>query len=108
MTLLENKKVLVLGLAASGQAATTLLRERGAKVVAVDSADNEVLRQTAAALRAQGAEVILGASALPSGRFDLGVVSPGVPGTSHILKALVERSVPVIGELELGYQHSLC
>lgn len=108
MVPLENKRVLVLGLGASGLAATALLRQRGAKVVAVDSADTEPLRRAAANLRAQGVEVRLGASTLPEGNFDLGVVSPGVAWSNPILSALVERSVPVIGELELGYQHSLC
>jgi UDP-N-acetylmuramoylalanine--D-glutamate ligase len=36
------------------------------------------------------------------------VVSPGVPWTNPVLKSMVERGIPVIGELELGYQHSLC
>src|SRR5438105_1561351 len=99
---LQNQQVLVLGLGASGLAASSLLRKRGASVVAVDSADSELLRKTAAGLRAQGVEVRLGASALPPGDFNLGVVSPGVARTNPILRALVERSVPVIGELELG------
>ena len=108
MVSLENKNVLVLGLGASGLAATALLRSRGATVVAVDDADTEPLRRAAADLRAEGVEVRLGASAPLGGDFDLGVVSPGVPWTNPILKSLVERSVPVIGEFELGYQYSLC
>src|SRR4051794_15130499 len=108
MVPLENKKVLVIGLGASGLAATALLCRRGARVVAVDSADTESLRREAKELRGRGVEVQLGASLPPAGNFDLVVVSPGVPGTNPILTAMVERSVPVIGEFELGYQHSLC
>src|SRR5205085_11308240 len=73
-----------------------------------DSADTETLRKNTENLRRQGVDIRLGISVLPSSDFDLGVVSPGVAWTNPILKALVERSVPVIGELELGYQHSLC
>src|SRR5712692_11065281 len=108
MVPLENKTVLVLGLGVSGLAAIDLLRSHGATVLAVDSADTESLQRTAAGLRAQGVQVQLGASAAPLGKIDLGVVSPGVPGTNPIFRQLVERSVPVIGEFELGYQHSLC
>jgi len=108
MVPLENKTVLVLGLGVSGLAAIDLLRSHGATVLAVDSADTESLQRTAAGLRAQGVQVQLGASVAPLGKIDLGVVSPGVPGTNPIFRQLVERSVPVIGEFELGYQHSLC
>src|SRR6266436_853807 len=108
MVSVENKNVLVLGLGASGLAATALLRRRGATVVALDSADTEILRRQAEELRKLGAEVRLGASTPPAGRFDLVVVSPGVPWSNPGLKAMVERGVPVIGEFELGYQHSLC
>ena len=105
---LENKNVLDIGLGSSGLAAVALLRGRGARVVAVDSADTEGLRREKQELRARGVDVRLGALTAPEGRFDLAVVSPGVPWSNPILKSMVERSVPVIGELELGYQHSLC
>src|SRR5436189_78072 len=108
MVAVENKNVLVLGLGASGSAATTLLRRCGAAVVAIDSADTESLRREAEELRKLGAEVRLGVSTPLGGKFDLVVVSPGVPWTNPVLKSMVERGVPVIGELELGYQHSLC
>ncbi len=108
MVPLENKTVLVLGLGASGLAATDLLSRRGARVLAMDSADTETLRGTAESLRQRGIETRLSASAPPTGNIDLVVVSPGVPWTNPILKAMVERNVPVIGEFELGCEHSLC
>jgi UDP-N-acetylmuramoylalanine--D-glutamate ligase len=108
MIALENKRVLVLGLGRSGEAACELLARRGAKVSAVDSADTAPLRRTAAALRAKGVAVRLGAATAPAGDFDLAVVSPGVPPANPVFAAMVARRVPVIGELELGYQHALC
>ena len=57
MVALENKTVLVLGLGASGLAATALLCRRGAKVLAMDTADNERLRREAQQLRARGVAV---------------------------------------------------
>ena len=108
MVSLENKKVVVLGLGSSGRAATELLRRRGANVVAVDQADSDRLREQAEALQALGAEVRLGVTAPLEEKFDLAVVSPGVPWENPVLKGLVERRVPLIGEFELGAQHSLC
>jgi UDP-N-acetylmuramoylalanine--D-glutamate ligase len=34
---------------------------------------------------------------------DLGVISPGVPIDSPLVKTARERAIPLIGELELGY-----
>src|SRR2546425_10302698 len=98
---LENKNVLVIGLGASGLAAGALLRSRGANVFGVDNADTEALRRETASLRSQGAQVHLGATSAPAGHFDLVVVSPGVPSTHPILKAMHERGAPIIRELEL-------
>src|SRR5947207_10428733 len=108
MVPLQNKTVLVVGLGASGVAATALLCRRGARVIAVDSAETESLRRTAQEMRGPMVEVHLGASVPPAADIDLVVVSPGVPWSSPLVKAMMARRIPVIGELELGYQHSLC
>src|SRR2546426_424041 len=108
MRSMESKRVMVIGLGISGSAAAALLRKRGARVTGADSADNTALRQEAARLRAEGTEVLLGATHAPEGEFDLVVTSPGVPPTNLILSEMIGRGVPVIGELELGYRYSLC
>lgn len=105
---MESKRVLVLGLGSSGSAAAALLRRRGARVVAVDSADTDALRWQAGRLRQQGAEVLLGTKQFPAGEFDFVVTSPGVPPTNPILLEALRRSIPVMGELEFGFQQSLC
>src|SRR2546425_1068856 len=101
---LVEKKVLVIGLGASGRAASELLRRRAARVVAVDSADTPALRLWADALRASGVAVRLGVKETLAESFDLAVVSPGVPTRSALVQRLIRRNIPVIGELELGYQ----
>ena len=106
MFALEDKDVLVIGLGLSGVAATELLLARGARVAALDSADSTALREQAASLRQRGAHVELGARSLPLHRFDFAVVSPGVPLTNPLIEELREKKVPLIGELELGYQQS--
>ena len=45
---------------------------------------------------------------LPSAIFDFAVISPGVPKEILLVRELKERGVPILSELELGYQHSLC
>jgi len=107
MLTLENKNVLVIGLGLSGLAATELALLRGAKVTAVDSADSEPLRRQAADLRARGVRVELGAASLPTGQFDLAVLSPGVPLAHPLVAAVKAQRIRLMGELELGYQHSL-
>ena len=102
------RRVLVLGLGASGVAAAELLLHAGARVVVADRSNNPGLETQAQALRGRGAEVILGGDRVPEGAFDLCVVSPGVPCAGLWVTELRQRGVPIIGELELGYQFSLC
>lgn len=106
MFVIEDKNVLVLGLGLSGVAAAELLLVRGARVAALDSADSGPLREQAAIVRKRGAHVELNARTLPLRRFDFAVVSPGIPLTHPLVMELREKRIPLIGELELGYQHS--
>ena len=108
MTSLENKKVLVIGLGKSGLAAAELLHRLGAKVLAVDSSDSAELQREVAALLTRGIAVQLGSVAAPMTPFDFVVVSPGVPWSNPLLAEMNRRKLPILGEFELGYQHSLC
>jgi UDP-N-acetylmuramoylalanine--D-glutamate ligase len=108
MVSLSNKQVLVIGLGLSGVAASRLLRAQGATVFAVDNADTAALRQDAASLRSIGVDVQLAASQAPAHAFDLAVVSPGVSSQNPLVREMARLQVPIIGELELGYQQSLC
>jgi UDP-N-acetylmuramoylalanine--D-glutamate ligase len=97
---LADKRALVVGLGASGQAAVELLRRRGAKVMAIDSADTPQLRQDAERLRRSGVAVRLGVKEPPADALDLAVLSPGVPVQSPLVKELARRHIPLMGELE--------
>jgi UDP-N-acetylmuramoylalanine--D-glutamate ligase len=105
---LKGKKVLVIGLGASGLAAARFLRQHEAGVTAIDEAVTPALQHQASQLRALGAQVQLGGKAAPDLPFDLAVLSPGVPARSELVRGLLRRNVPVIAELELGFQHSRC
>ena len=103
-----NKQILVIGLGGRGRAACELLRRNGASVMAVDTANTEELRATARELRSDGVQVELGVSSLPNRNFTLAVVSPAVPSAAPLVQTAVEQRIPVIGELELGFQQSQC
>lgn len=101
MTSLAGKNVLVHGLGKSGVAAVRLLRQAGAKVSGVDARPASQLGATLELL--QGAELFLGVA--PEGlheRFDLVVVSPGVPLASPELQRAAAKGVRLIGEIELA------
>ena len=105
---MKNKDVLVIGLGGRGRAACELLRRNGAKVVAVDCANNQDLREGARQLRPLGVEVALGVSEPPQRDFSLAVLSPAVPASTPLVQAVRLSHVPLIGELELGYQQVNC
>jgi UDP-N-acetylmuramoylalanine--D-glutamate ligase len=107
-TPLEGQRVLVLGLGMSGRAAADLLLRRGARVEVLDDADTPGLREAAETLRARGATVRLGGAMGPDAAPDLAVVSPGVAPAHPVVADLRRRGVPVIGELELGYENARC
>jgi UDP-N-acetylmuramoylalanine--D-glutamate ligase len=102
---LSGRRVVVVGMAKSGIAAARLLRAVGADVVAVDAKPLEALGREAAALAADGVAFVTDVGR--DRAFDgaaLAVVSPGVPLESPQLAPARARSVPIIGELELGWR----
>ncbi len=103
---LAGKQVVVVGLARSGIAAAEFLLRRGALVVATDRRPAADLAQEAVMLQERGARLELGGhrEATFTGA-DLVVVSPGVPWDLPELVAARAAGVPVMAELELGYQH---
>jgi UDP-N-acetylmuramoylalanine--D-glutamate ligase len=105
---LANKKVLVIGLGGRGRAACELLQRSGASVTAIDEADTPDLRAGAEQLRPLGIEVALGVLAPPKRQFNLAVLSPAVPSSTQLVQAVARTNVPMIGELELGFQQSRC
>lgn len=104
----ENKSVLVVGLGASGRAAMELLLRAGARVTAADSQDGAAARSVAGDPAFSGVTFHLGAAGLPPGSFDLAVLSPGVPLSLPLVVQIRAAAIPVISELELGFQESRC
>jgi UDP-N-acetylmuramoylalanine--D-glutamate ligase len=105
---LENKQVLVIGLGGRGQAACEFLRRSGARVTGVDKGNTQDLRHGADRLRPLGVEVALGVSTPPERDFSLAVLSSALPLNTPLVEAVLRSKVPLISELELGFQQSKC
>jgi len=99
---LSGKRVVVVGLGASGVAAARLCLRRGARVVANDGKPREALSAEALALEGQGATLVAGGhKAARLDEADVVVVSPGVPPLPEVAAAEA-RGAAVWGEVELA------
>ncbi len=105
----SGKHAIVLGLGRSGQAAALLLIEEGARVTVADSNDSPTLRATAAQLAAHGIDTLLGSVAeTDPAAYDLCVLSPGIDPATPIVRNVSTKNIPIIGELELGFEECHC
>jgi UDP-N-acetylmuramoylalanine--D-glutamate ligase len=105
LSALAKHRVVVVGLAKSGVAATRLLRRVGADVVAVDDKPASALGATVPEVERLGARLALGPGTdITMAGVDLVIVSPGVPLDARVPLAARKVGVPVIGELELGWR----
>lgn len=102
---LFRKRVLVLGLGLSGEAAAELLLREGAVVTVIDDGESPELMERAGRLRAKGVFVALGERGrdIPE-RCELLVMSPGIPPEHPVIRRSGERGVPILGEVELAYR----
>jgi len=102
----KDQKVAVLGAGLSGAAAAGLLKDEGAQVTVLDSADEKkLLHSTLENLRQKGVSVICGPEAdKNTAPFDFAVISPGIDPKSPLAKNFYARGIEIIGELELGWR----
>ena len=105
----SGKKLVVLGLGHSGEAAATLLLEEGAHVTICESLDTPTAREKAEDMESRGIRVLLGSAADedPS-LYELAVLSPGIDPSVQLVQNVVEKKIPMIGELELAFQECTC
>ncbi|NEU29467.1 UDP-N-acetylmuramoyl-L-alanine--D-glutamate ligase [bacterium LRH843] len=103
----EGKKVLVIGLAKSGEAAAKVLHAHGAAVTVNDALPYEKNIQ-AKELEQLGIEVICGHHPLEllDQSFDFIVKNPGIPYTNALVQRAVEKGMSVVTEIELCSQIS--
>ena len=100
----ENKKVLVLGLAKSGESAARLLDKLGAIVTVNDGKPFEE-NPAAQSLLEDGIKVVTGGHPLEllDEDFALMVKNPGIPYSNPMIEKALEKGIPVLTEVELAY-----
>ncbi len=106
---INGHNILVLGLGASGLAASELALRHGAKVTVLDSDSGGNLAERTARLKNRGADVHLDWSEIDyPGDLDLAVISPGI-SPAGILGRLARRlACPIVDELEFGFWFCSC
>lgn len=104
----EGRRILVVGLGASGFSAARALAGLEARVRVTEESATEAAQARAQRLRAEGIEVEIGGHDLDALDADLAVVSPGVPPRAPVMERLRSQAIDVIGEVELAYRLSRC
>lgn len=104
ITNFTNKKVLVLGLAKSGESAARLLDKLGAIVTVNDGKPFEE-NPAAQSLLEEGIKVVTGGHPLEllDEDFELMVKNPGIRYDNPMVVRALEKKIPVITEVELAY-----
>jgi len=103
----NNKKILIMGAARSGIAASKFLSTHGAHVILTDVKSAEVFIDIEKEVKKLGVETLWGEQ--PNVRKiapDFIVVSPGIPLNIPPLIEAVKLGVPVLSELELAFRFS--
>ena len=101
---LQGRRVLVVGFARSGLAATNLLLARGAQVTVTDLRAQETLQGQIKRL-AGPVQLVFGRHQQEDFTgADLIVSSPGVPTHQGLLQQAAEAGVPIWSEVELAYR----
>jgi UDP-N-acetylmuramoylalanine--D-glutamate ligase len=95
----EGKKVLVMGMQASGISTGFLLKKLGAEVLYYD--DNATVNINDFTNVTSYVSDVLSS-------LDFIVVSPAIPTTHPIIKEAISRKIKIISELELGCRHLNC
>jgi UDP-N-acetylmuramoylalanine--D-glutamate ligase len=104
---LAGKRVVVVGLARSGEAACRLLLKQGATVIGTDRRGKREIGADLCSLEQDGVSLELGEQYLHSLlSADLVVVSPGIDLREPLFQRVREVGIPLIGEVELAYRYS--
>lgn len=105
---LNGLKVLVVGIGVTGVPLIQFLHAQGARIFLNDMRDEAVLTDTLRPLHHMIEKYILGGHPQDLTAYhepELIILSPGVPLDLPFLRAFKKLNTPMIGEVELAYQH---
>lgn len=102
---IKDKRVLVVGMGRSGDAAARALHDGGARVAVQDSkTEDEMSPQLLSFLKSAGCDLYLGRTPDDMTQFDMLVLSPGVPPSLDFIRQAAGAGVEITGELEMAYR----
>lgn len=102
---LQNKRVLVVGLARTGVATSSFCAKRGATVTATDTRTELEIGQPVEELRKSGVALELGKHQESTFlKQDLIIPSPGVPADAPLLEVARAKGITIWSEIELAYR----
>ncbi|HEY5257994.1 MAG TPA: UDP-N-acetylmuramoyl-L-alanine--D-glutamate ligase [Candidatus Baltobacteraceae bacterium] len=100
-----SETVLVIGLGRSGLASVEVLRARGMTVYATDEKAPDALRDAIARVQQAGGRFVAPADIdMILDDCTSAVLSPGIPLTSAVVRAVQAAGVTVLGEIEVAYR----
>lgn len=106
---LKDKRVAVFGLGVSGVSAIRFLSVLGSKTIAINSGSPNSWAKSPGVLDYLSLGDCYAENDLHLGKLlqevDLVILSPGIPRTHDLLKALTDKEIPIWGELELAYRY---
>ncbi|HEX2236168.1 MAG TPA: UDP-N-acetylmuramoyl-L-alanine--D-glutamate ligase [Actinomycetota bacterium] len=108
MTSWAGRRVLVVGLGASGLAAARALLDLGARVCVTESRCSDELLRRADELCARGAQVELGGHDPRAWDAEVAVLSPGIPPHAPVRRAISQLGLEEVGEVELAAGLARC
>jgi len=99
---LKDKRILVVGMAASGLEAAKYLSLHEAKVTICDTKEANELDDAVKQLDGIDVEIAMGGNPETADGFEMIVLSPGVPTDLPFIEEAKSKGIEVIGELELS------
>lgn len=109
MFTLKNKRIAVYGMGVSGLSALRFVKALEGDLIAINGGEVSSWAKSPGVLDFVSKDACFSEtdSALPAklNSVDLVILSPGIPRDHKLLKPLLDKNIPVWGEIELAYQY---
>lgn len=101
---LKNKKITVVGAERSGVAAALFLKSQENEIFLTELKPKDKIKEDISELEAAGIKTEFGGHSEQALNADVLIISPGVPSNAPLILKAIEKNIPVISEIEVGYQ----